>query len=753
MNKTKVNKKEQAYNEIEDIETRLKHDLQLVKNETEEKSLIKTSNHFKDLPLSNKTKRGLKEHRFNVMTPIQKATIYYSLSGKDILGASKTGSGKTLCFVIPVLELLYRNRWSSLDGLGALLILPTRELAIQVFEVFKQIGKYHDFSIGLVIGGNNLENEKNNLYKMNILIGTPGRITQHISETPYFNTDNLKLFVIDEADRILDEGFENEITEIVGYLPESRQTLLFSATLTKSLKRVAKMNLKEPEYINLNNTDQVLSKENMGTEPMGKTNITPLNLDQYYTTIETHQKIDTLFSFLQTHKNSKCIVFVSSCKQVRFYCEIFKKLKLAMTFLDLHGRQKQSKRTNIFYTFASKKNTVLFATDIASRGVDFKDVDWVIQFDCPDDISSYIHRVGRTARYKSKGNSLMFLNKQEENFVKELQERGINIKGIKINQIKMTQLRPILRSLLSEKHELLYLAQRAISTYVKSVYLMSNKNVFDIGSINIEELALSYGLMSTPELKIQTKSQNDLKNQRKDNFNGLAEEDDESSDNDEEGEDEEHQEVVKDNNTNETNNKQSEQSNKKKSKLQKLKEKIKLKKDAKALERANLTVDSHVAEKIREEETDQFLTKKRAVDADPDKLAKPSKKQKAQDVAEGDAEFEMNDFYDRMASRLKVTEDQDKLNEKKRVIQKHYKDKLKRKEKDYEKHGLLDSDGEDNDEGENEEENNFEEPEEEDLRDHKVKKSEQKINTKTATLEEKETAALKLLQKTNKLFG
>jgi ATP-dependent RNA helicase DDX10/DBP4 len=742
MNKTKINKKDLINNEIEDIESRLKNELELVKNEAEEKSLIKTSNHFKDLPITYKTKKGLKESRFNIMTPIQKATLYYSLSGRDILGASKTGSGKTLCFVIPVLEHLYRSRWSSLDGLGALLILPTRELAIQVFEVFKQVAKYHDFSMGLVIGGNNLVNEKSNLYKMNILIGTPGRLTQHISETPYFNVDNLKILIIDEADRILDEGFENNITEILSYLPSNRQTLLFSATLTRSLKRLAKVNQDNPEYINLNNTDQVLNNDTTrGAEGEKVNSITPVNLNQYYTNIETHEKIDTLFSFLQSHKTSKCIVFVSSCKQVRFYCELFKRLKLGMTFLDLHGKQKQSKRTNIFYTFASKKNTVLFATDVASRGVDFKDVDWVIQFDCPDDISSYIHRVGRTARYKSKGNSLLFLNSKEEAFINELQGKGINIKKIKINQQKMVNLRPIVRSILSEKHELLYVAQKSISSYVKSIYLMTNKDVFDINSINIEELALSYGLMSTPELKILKKSQNELKNQKRvDIYN---EDDEEESDEENDNNINEQNIGIKDEINVDTNNASD---GKKKSKLQKLKEKIKQKKEAKALERAGLTNQGEPV--AVEEHADDFLKKKRHEEVDETAISKPKKKQK-KNVENQDEENEMNEFYDRMKSRLKTTEQEDKENEKKRIIQKHFKDRLKRKEKDYEKHRLLGDD----DENEGDEMNEFNEDEDREEYSEGENYDEPKINTKTASLEEKESAALKLLHRTNKLFG
>ena len=190
---------------------------------------------FKDLPLSQKTINGLSETKYYKLTPIQPATLPHSLAGRDILAASKTGSGKTLCFLIPLLECLYRERWSKEEGLGVLVILPTRELAIQVFEVLNKIGKYHNFSVGLVIGGNNVEKENEAINYMNILIGTPGRILQHVTETAMFSADNLKMLIIDDADRILDESFEENITALLNYLNKNRQTHIFYATLRKNL--------------------------------------------------------------------------------------------------------------------------------------------------------------------------------------------------------------------------------------------------------------------------------------------------------------------------------------------------------------------------------------------------------------------------------------------------------------------------------------------------------------------------------------
>jgi ATP-dependent RNA helicase DDX10/DBP4 len=741
----------------------------------EEEKWKKTKNHFKEIALTRKTLKGLTDSRFLKMTPIQRASLPHSLAGRDILGASKTGSGKTLCFIIPVLEILYRNKWSSLDGLGALLILPTRELAIQVFEVFKLVGRYHDFSVGLVIGGNNVNEEKERLYKMNILIGTPGRLLQHFTETPFFNTDNLKLLVIDEVDRILDEGFEQSLNEILTYLPIHKQTLLFSATLTRSLKRLARLTSKStPEYININNTDSLMDDTDNITEKneislLNKNNIekgedqtqadkkssgskvdnsiTPINLNQFYTLIETHDKIDILYSFLKSHKNSKCLVFLNSCKQVRYFYEVFKRLKLGMTFLDLHGKQKQNKRTNIFYSFLQKKNTVLFATDVASRGVDFPHVDWVIQLDCPENVQTYIHRVGRTARYKSKGNSILMVNPKEENFINILNKKNISIKKIKINQSKLVNLQPIIRSILSENSELIYLAQKSMSSYIKSVYLQNDKEIFDINSIDIQKLALSYGLVNMPELKIMKKSQNDLKNLKRDD----------NMDDEEENYQEPEQPEISD------------PAEKKKSKLQKLKEKIKQKKLQKTSEVANRVNNNQ--EKIQDssEDEDDFLHEKRKsdkkvedLDEETKKSSKKNKKRKVE-IYSDDENSELKsqnlddgeNYYENIKRRLDKNKEGDKIKEKLRILEKHKQDRIKRKQHDYEKHGLLEESGDEEEgDGQESDKNIIDIPElveDEELSKPKKPKKKVNINLKTSTIEEKEKAALELLD-TDNLF-
>ncbi len=163
---------------------------------------------FSELPLSKRTLAGLREGKFERLTDIQRAAIPHALAGRDVLGAAKTGSGKTLAFLVPVLELLYRQRWSSMDGLGAVVISPTRELAMQIFDVLRVVGKQHDLSAGLVIGGKDKNEEAERITRMSLLVCTPGRLLQHLDETVGFDASSLQVLVIDEADRILDLGFE-----------------------------------------------------------------------------------------------------------------------------------------------------------------------------------------------------------------------------------------------------------------------------------------------------------------------------------------------------------------------------------------------------------------------------------------------------------------------------------------------------------------------------------------------------------------
>ncbi|WKA12462.1 hypothetical protein VitviT2T_029840 [Vitis vinifera] len=442
---------------------------------------------FDRLPLSQKTIDGLKKSEYVTMTEIQRASLPHSLCGRDILGAAKTGSGKTLAFLIPVLEKLYRLRWGPEDGVGSIIISPTRELTGQLFDVLKSVGKYHSFSAGLLIGGRkDVGMEKEHVNELNILVCTPGRLLQHMDETPNFDCSQLQVLVLDEADRILDVGFKKALNAIISQLPKHRQTLLFSATQTKSVQDLARLSLKDPEYLSVH--------EESATA-------TPNRLQQTAMIVPLDQKLDMLWSFIKAHLNSRILVFFASRKQVKFVFEAFKKLRPGIPLKCLHGKMNQQKRMGIYSQFCESRS-VLFSTDVASRGLDFnKGVDWVIQVDCPEDVAAYIHRVGRTARYHSEGRSVLFLVPSETEMLKKLEVAKIPIHLIKANTKRLQQVSRLLQDLLVKYDDMRYLAQKAFITYLRSIHKQGDKEVFDVMRLPVEEFSVSLGLPMTPKVR------------------------------------------------------------------------------------------------------------------------------------------------------------------------------------------------------------------------------------------------------------
>ncbi|ANZ75557.1 BA75_03074T0 [Komagataella pastoris] len=448
---------------------------------------------FSELPLSRQTLIGLRGAHFIEMTPIQKEAIPPALQGQDILGAAKTGSGKTLAFLIPLIEMLLREDWNEFDGVGALIISPTRELAMQIYEVLLTIGKHSSFSCGLVIGGKDFKYESERIGKINVLIGTPGRLLQHMDQSANLNINNLQMLILDEADRILDMGFKKTLDSIISSIPPQRQTLLFSATQTKSVQDLARLSLTNPRYVN-SSSDLDLA--------------TPDSLEQSYIVVPLNEKINTLWSFIKTHLKSKILVFLSSSKQVHFLYEAFRKLQPGISLMKLHGRQKQTARIETTVKFSHAQHCCLFATDVVARGLDFPAIDWVVQLDCPEDASTYIHRVGRCARAGKEGKSLLVLTpSEEEAFVQRLESKNIkNISKLNIRGAKKKTIEPQMQALCFKSPELKYLGQKAFIAYFKSVFIQKDKEVFQVQKLPIEEYAKSLGLPGAPKIKLLEKS-------------------------------------------------------------------------------------------------------------------------------------------------------------------------------------------------------------------------------------------------------
>ncbi|WVZ66094.1 hypothetical protein U9M48_015368 [Paspalum notatum var. saurae] len=450
---------------------------------------------FDELPLSQKTKDALRKKGFTEMSEVQRAALPHALCGRDVLGAAKTGSGKTLAFVIPVIEKLYRERWGPEDGVGCIILSPTNDLAGQIFDVIKDVGKFHNFSGGVIVGKRKgIEQEKERVNSLNILVCTPGRLVQHFNETANFDCSQLQMLVLDEADQILDHGFKSQVDAIISQIPKIRQTLLFSATQTKSVRDLARVSLRDPEYISVHEEARTA---------------TPDTLEQYTMIVPLEQKLNMLWSFIKRHLNSKTIVFLSSVKQVKFVFEVFKKLRPGIPLKCMHGRMLHVVQQAVVADF-NEATSVLFSTDVSSRGLDIKNVDWVVQVDCPESIDNYIHRVGRTARYNKKGKSLLFLCPEEEAMVEKLRAAESKI-PIHIRKPKAEQLEQIsqnIASVLVKFPNLQELGKRAFVTYLKSVH---HKKVFDLSRFSAEKLAAyaaSLGLPVTPAIRFKNHKKN-----------------------------------------------------------------------------------------------------------------------------------------------------------------------------------------------------------------------------------------------------
>ncbi|KAJ6842384.1 DEAD-box ATP-dependent RNA helicase 27-like isoform X1 [Iris pallida] len=399
-------------------------------------SSIMTSDPFSKLPLSEQTMKAINEMGFENMTQIQSRAITPLLEGKDVMGAARTGSGKTLAFLIPAVELLYNIRLTARNGTGVVIICPTRELAIQTHAVSKELLKYHSQTLGLVIGGAGRRGEAEHLAKgVNILVATPGRLLDHLQNTKGFIYKNLMCLIIDEADRILEANFEEDMKQIFKRLPENRQTALFSATQTKEVEDFAKLSFKKtPVYIGVDD---------------GRSKVTVEGLQQGYCIVPSNKRFLVLYAFLKKNSSKKIMVFFSSCNSVKYHSELLKYIQVDC--FDIHGKQKQQKRTSTFFDFCKADKGILLCTDVAARGLDIPSVDWIIQYDPPDEPKEYVHRVGRTARGEgSKGHALLFLLPEELQFLVYLKAAKVPVKEYEFDEKKVPNLQSHLEKLVGE---------------------------------------------------------------------------------------------------------------------------------------------------------------------------------------------------------------------------------------------------------------------------------------------------------------
>ena len=452
---------------------------------------ILSDKRFDALELSKPTMAGIAEMGHTVMTEVQARTIPPLLAGRDVLGAARTGSGKTLAFLIPAVELLYHARFIPRNGTGVMVLTPTRELALQIYGITQQLMTKHSQTHGLIIGGANRRTEAERLVKgVNLLVATPGRLLDHMQNTKGFAFGSLKVFVMDEADRMLDIGFEEEMRTIVKMIPKDRQTMLFSATQTTKVEDLARLSLKSPTYIGVDDARAVS---------------TATGVEQGYCVVPSEKRFLLLFTFLKKNLNKKVMVFFSSCNSVKYHAELLNYIDIPVS--DIHGKQKQQRRTTTFFEFCKADRGILLCTDVAARGLDIPAVDWIIQFDPPDDPKEYIHRVGRTARgANGQGRALLFLIPEELAFLKYLKAAKVPLNEYEFPQKKIANVQSQLEKLVEKNYYLHQSARDAYRAYILAYNSHTLKDVYNVHELNLGAVALSFGFHRPPKVQLNLDS-------------------------------------------------------------------------------------------------------------------------------------------------------------------------------------------------------------------------------------------------------
>lgn len=362
---------------------------------------------FNELNIDNRIKKALEIKGFSEPSEIQEKVIPKALSGKDIFGKAKTGTGKTAAFGIPIIEK------AIAENKTALIVTPTRELALQVKDEIASIAKGTGIKAVAVFGGQNINRQIHLIQKEpNILVGTPGRLLDLVRRKALY-LNSTEILVLDEVDKMFDMGFREDVEQIINLFPKDRQTMLFSATMPREIEYLINKHLKQDKLIFDLSTDNAPVEE----------------IDQFYVSVDPKQKISALKRILEK-ENSKTLIF---CRTKRTVDWLEKQLsRRGVKAIAIHGSKSQNSRLRIIDKFKTSKGKTLVATDVVARGIHVDDIDNVINFDFPEESETYIHRIGRTARQGKKGRAISFCTNVME--IQNLEKIG-NLNNTEIHKM------------------------------------------------------------------------------------------------------------------------------------------------------------------------------------------------------------------------------------------------------------------------------------------------------------------------------
>tara|TARA_Y100000310_G_C20678805_1_gene814651 strand:- start:956 stop:2179 length:1224 start_codon:yes stop_codon:yes gene_type:complete len=373
-------------------------------------------NEFKQLGIIEPILKSIEQEGFEKPSEIQVKAIPLAIAGKDVIAGSATGSGKTLAFGAGIIQDVEHRK-----GIQALILTPTRELAEQVTQNLRMFSKFKKLTVQAIYGGVSINPQIHNLERTDIVVGTPGRILDHL-ERRTIDLSQVKILVLDEADRMFDMGFKEDVTKIIGQCKKERQTLLFSATINDDVKRLSSRYMHNPVQVSVNSY------------------VDPSKLLQIYYDVANGLKFSLLMHLLKEEKKGTVMVFCNSRREVDFVANNLK--GNGVDALAIHGGFTQDKRTKVMQDFKTKDVHVLVCTDVAARGLDIQGVSHVYNYDIPKESKQYIHRIGRTARAGKEGKAINLLSDRDyDNFDRVLRDNDVTITKTEKPYIKRVELK------------------------------------------------------------------------------------------------------------------------------------------------------------------------------------------------------------------------------------------------------------------------------------------------------------------------
>uniref|UniRef100_F1KTK1 ATP-dependent RNA helicase n=1 Tax=Ascaris suum TaxID=6253 RepID=F1KTK1_ASCSU len=442
---------------------------------------------------------------FNTFTAVQRQAAKLLIERKDVIVQAPTGSGKTLAYLLPVVTILRATKqdW-TLNEIGSLIVVPNRELAIQVSGVCRRIAEPLHLNVATIIGGKKVQEQVEKLKRNGaaIIVATPGRFEQILSLDAELKRrlKALEVLIIDEADRLIDMGFKKSITEILAALPKQRRTGLFSATQTKAMEELMKFGLRN--LVRVTVADSKRSASTDAEECEGGT-VLPGTLHCFYCVIKAEEKLSALIELIRNEPQAKVLVFFSTCSCVQYMKKILTHFLRKRQIFAIHGKKKRNREQQV-EMFEKKQRAVMLCTDVMSRGIDITSIDFVVQFDIPRQSSWFIHRSGRCARNGREGKSVLLLTPEEEAYINFIQNyEKVSLSRIKIptsNAAKAEQLRQRIVKIASSDRDILECGSKAFVSFIESYARHDCAIVCSVQDLDVVGHAHAYGLLRMPRM-------------------------------------------------------------------------------------------------------------------------------------------------------------------------------------------------------------------------------------------------------------